>query len=80
MIPMTDMDVQQVRDHIVRKKIAKITGKPSGNSPTQAKAQGPPAQPYHHAEEAKKKREAIANLAGVGYIGFMRLGANAAKR
>lgn len=66
MIPMTDMDVQQVRDHIVRKKIAKITGKPSGNSPTQAKAPGPPAQPYHHAEEAKKKREAMTREERLG--------------
>ena len=66
MIPMTDMDVQQVRDHIVRKKIAKITGKPSGNSPPQAKAPGPPTQPYHHAEEAKKKKEAMTREERLG--------------
>lgn len=66
MIPMTDMDVQQVRDHIMRKKIAKVTGKPPGTSPTQVKAPGAPAQPYHHAEEAKKKREAMTREERLG--------------
>ena len=63
MIPMTEMDVQQVRDAILRQKTAKQTGKQGA---AQAKAPAGPAQPYHHAEEAKKKREAMTKEERLG--------------
>ena len=57
MIPMTEMDVQQVRDAV---KAAKQAQKPSGpGAPAQTKALATPMLPYHHVEEAKKKREGM---------------------
>ncbi|EJF65370.1 hypothetical protein BD309DRAFT_951363 [Dichomitus squalens] len=56
MIPMTEMDVQQVSDAITRQRAAKLAKK---QGTTQAKTSSTPIQPYHHAEEAKKKREAM---------------------
>ena len=53
LIQMTDGDVQQVRNMLMRQKAAKEA---SG----QVKAAAPPVQPYHHVEEQKKKREAMS--------------------
>ena len=53
LIQMTDGDVQQVRNMLMRQKAAKEA---SG----QAKATASPVQPYHHVEEQKKKREAMS--------------------
>ncbi|RPD74288.1 hypothetical protein L226DRAFT_535741 [Lentinus tigrinus ALCF2SS1-7] len=60
LIQMTDGDVQQVRNMLARQKAEKLAvkqGVPA--TPSQAKAAASPAQPYHHVEEQKKKREAM---------------------
>ena len=49
---MTDGDVQQVRNMLMRQKAAKEA---SG----QVQVAAPPVQPYHHVEEQKQKREAM---------------------
>ncbi|KAH9858750.1 hypothetical protein C2E23DRAFT_799966 [Lenzites betulinus] len=62
-IPMTDMDVQQVRDAIAAQKSAaaqQVDTSASTATPAQPKGTPAPSQPYHHAEEAKKKRAAMS--------------------
>lgn len=57
---MTDADVQQVRDALMRQKNEKLGIKPGVPlTPAQAKAAAAPSMPYHHVEEQKKKREAM---------------------
>ncbi|KAI0780081.1 hypothetical protein C8Q74DRAFT_740254 [Fomes fomentarius] len=57
---MTDADVRQVRDALIRQKNEKLGIKPGVPlTPAQAKAAAAPSMPYHHAEEQKKKREAM---------------------
>ncbi|KAI0358406.1 hypothetical protein OH77DRAFT_1420790 [Trametes cingulata] len=57
-IPMTDMDVQQVRDALARQKAEAAVKQGAPATPALAKGPAMPAQPYHHVEEAKKKRDA----------------------
>ncbi|KAI0630330.1 hypothetical protein C8Q77DRAFT_1160676 [Trametes polyzona] len=59
-IPMTDMDVQQVRDAIARQKAEAAVQQGEPATPAHAKGTPAPKQPYHHAEDAKKKREAMS--------------------
>ncbi|KAI0328615.1 hypothetical protein GY45DRAFT_1254567 [Cubamyces sp. BRFM 1775] len=56
-IPMTDMDVQQVRDALARQRAA-AAAQPAAAPVTPAQT---PAQnvPYHHVDEARKKRDAM---------------------
>ncbi|RDX40448.1 hypothetical protein OH76DRAFT_1490276 [Lentinus brumalis] len=58
LIQMTDGDVQQVRDALMRQKAETLAAQQG--VPAQAAAAGTPAQPYHHVEEQKKKREAMS--------------------
>ncbi|KAI0645670.1 hypothetical protein C8Q79DRAFT_707077 [Trametes meyenii] len=67
-IPMTDMDVQQVRDALARQK-AEAAVKQHGTSATPAHAAPGTAthsQPYHHVDEAKKQREALTREQRLG--------------
>lgn len=52
---MTDGDVQQVRNALMRQKAEKLAAQQG----TPAQATATPSQPYHHVEEQKKKREAM---------------------
>ena len=57
-IPLTDLDVQQVRDAVKLQK--KQAGAQNPAQPKDAaSASTTLAQPYHHVEEAKKKREGM---------------------
>ncbi|KAL1939815.1 hypothetical protein VTO73DRAFT_9515 [Trametes versicolor] len=56
-IPMTDMDVQQVRDAIARQKAEAAVQQGQSATPAQATAPTPLPQPYHHPDELKKKRD-----------------------
>ncbi|KAI0374064.1 hypothetical protein BV20DRAFT_962026 [Pilatotrama ljubarskyi] len=58
-IPMTDMDVQQVRDALARQKAGAAVKQGAPATPALPKGHPVGAQPYHHAEEAKKKRDAM---------------------
>ena len=61
MIPMTDADVQQVRDAMRLKANGGGGGKQgTPYTPAQMKAAATPGQPYHHVEEQKKKREGMS--------------------
>ncbi|KAI0675283.1 hypothetical protein C8Q78DRAFT_1011439 [Trametes maxima] len=66
-IPMTDMDVQQVRDALTRKK-AEAAGKQRAPATPAHAAPGAAtqSQPYHHVDEAKKKREALTREQRLG--------------
>ncbi len=64
---MTDMDVQQVRDAIARQKAeaaAAQQGEPA--TPAQATASTALPQPYHHPDEAKKKRDGMTRNERLG--------------
>ena len=68
-IPLTDLDVQQVRDAIAQRKKLAAKQTDGGQTPAQAKvatASTSVAQPYHHVEEAKKKREAMSREERLG--------------
>ena len=57
-IPLTDLDVQQVRDAVKLQKKQAGAQNPA-QSKDAASASTTLAQPYHHVEEAKKKREGM---------------------
>ncbi|TFK80447.1 hypothetical protein K466DRAFT_503870 [Polyporus arcularius HHB13444] len=59
LIQMTYGDVQQVRDALMRQKAETLAAQ-QGVPAQAAAAAGTPAQPYHHVEEQKKKREAMS--------------------
>ena len=59
-IPLTDLDVQQVRDAIKRKKEATMPGGTPATPAPAGTASTALAAPYHHVEEAKRKREAMS--------------------
>ncbi|TFK93743.1 hypothetical protein K466DRAFT_537421 [Polyporus arcularius HHB13444] len=60
LIQMTDGDVQQVRTALMRQKAEKLAAQQGVPlTPAQATAADTPAQPYHHVEEQKRKREAM---------------------
>ncbi|KAI0374071.1 hypothetical protein BV20DRAFT_962031 [Pilatotrama ljubarskyi] len=58
-IPMTDMDVQQVRDALARQKAEPAVKQGAPATPVLPKGHPVGSQPYHHVEEAKKKRDAM---------------------
>ncbi|KAL7281703.1 hypothetical protein ACG7TL_005021 [Trametes sanguinea] len=67
-IPMTDMDVQQVRDALEQQQKAALAAATAqqGTPATPAQSVVAPTMPYHHVEEAKKKREAMSREQRLG--------------
>ncbi|KAI0775689.1 hypothetical protein BD413DRAFT_282044 [Trametes elegans] len=70
-LPMTDIDVQQVRDALARQKTeaAEAAKKKQGDTtaPGASNSSTAPAnQPYHHVDEAKKKRSALSKEQRLG--------------
>lgn len=65
-IPMTDMDVQQVRDAIARQKAEAAVQQGQSATPAQATAPTPLPQPYHHPDELKKKRDGMTRNERLG--------------
>ncbi|KAI8993046.1 hypothetical protein BD414DRAFT_294223 [Trametes punicea] len=68
-IPMTDMDVQQVRDALDRQKAQAAAMQPGAPvTPAQGTTAPnlPPHMPYHHVEEARKARDAMTREERLG--------------
>lgn len=63
---MTDMDVQQVRDALARQKAEAAVQQGEPATPAQATASAAPHAPYHHPDEAKKKRDAMTRNERLG--------------
>ena len=62
-IPMTDMDVQQVREALARQRAGAAAQPAAPVTPAQAPAQN---VPYHHVDEARKKRDAMTREERLG--------------